>query len=67
MIPRRSGASGLRWGACSIGVFAIGWVAPCAGSAADRAVLSAVTPDTLGIGEEVTIRWNYEDGDGGKA
>eukprot|EP00903_Cladosiphon_okamuranus_P019297 g17738.t1 len=24
-----------------------------------------MTPDTLGVGEEVTIRWNYEDGNGG--
>lgn len=40
--------------------------ASSAGSAADRAVLSAVTPDTLGLGEEVKIRWNYDDGNGGE-
>lgn len=38
----------------------------CAGSPEDRAMLSAVTPDTLGRGEEVKIRWNYEDGNGGE-
>lgn len=36
-----------------------------AASAADRAVLGAVTPDTLGMGEEVRIRWSYDDGNGG--
>ena len=36
-----------------------------AASAADRAVLGAVTPDTLGMGEEVRIRWNYDNGNGG--
>lgn len=41
-------------------------VAPCAGSAEDRAVLSVVTPDTLGVGEEVMIRWSYDDGNGGE-
>ncbi|CAB1115683.1 unnamed protein product [Ectocarpus sp. CCAP 1310/34] len=41
-------------------------VAPCAGSAEDRAVLSVVTPDTLGVEEEVVIRWSYEDGNGGE-
>lgn len=68
MIPRSTGAFGLRKCACSAAlVFTIGWgwVAPCTGNAEDRAVLSAVTPDTLGIGEEVTVRWNYEDGNGG--
>lgn len=37
----------------------------CAGAAVDRSVLSAVTPDTLGMGEAVKLRWNYEDGNGG--
>lgn len=71
MISRRSGAVGRRWRwrACSVAaalVLAIGWVAPCTGSTADRAVLGAVTPDTLGVGEEITVRWNYEDGNGGR-
>lgn len=36
-----------------------------AGSAAARSVLGAVTPETLGLGEEVMIRWSYDDGNGG--
>lgn len=67
MIPRSSSAFGPRWRARSVAlVLTAGWVAPCAGSAADRAVLGAVTPSTLGIGEEVYVRWNYEDGNGGE-
>ncbi|CAM9851353.1 unnamed protein product [Pylaiella littoralis] len=49
---------------CSM-VLALGQVATSAGSAANRAVLSVVTPDTLGLGEEVKIRWDYDDGSGG--
>ena len=37
-----------------------------AGSAEDRRVLSAVTPDTLAKGETVQIKWNYENGNGGE-
>lgn len=47
-------------------VLALGQVATSAGSAANRAVLSVVTPDTLGLGEEVKIRWDYDDGSGGE-
>lgn len=50
---------------CAV-VLALGQATTCAGSAADRAVLSAVTPDTLGLGEEVKIRWDYDDGNGGE-
>lgn len=50
-----------------LGVAAVAMrLALCAASAEDRAMLSAVTPDTLGRGEEVKIRWNYEDGNGGE-
>ena len=34
-------------------------------SAAARSVLGTVTPDTMGMGEDLRIRWNYEDGNGG--
>lgn len=37
-----------------------------AGSAEERRVLSAVTPDTLAKGETVQLRWNYDDGNGGE-
>lgn len=37
-----------------------------AGSAEERRVLSAVTPDTLAKGETVKVRWNYDDGNGGE-
>lgn len=50
---------------CAV-ILALGQAAKCAGSAADRAVLSVVTPDTLGMGEEVKIRWDYDDGSGGE-
>lgn len=38
---------------------------PSSASAEDRAVLGAVTPHSIALGEEVTVRWSYEDGDGG--
>lgn len=38
----------------------------CAGSAAARSVLGVVTPGPLGLGETTTIRWSYDDGNGGK-
>lgn len=47
-------------------VLGLGQAATSAGSAADRAVLSAVTPDTLGLGEDVKIRWDYDNGSGGE-
>lgn len=37
----------------------------CAGSAAARSVLGVVTPGPLGLGETTTIRWSYDDGNGG--
>lgn len=41
----------------------VGWTT---GSAAERSMLSAVTPSTLALGEEARIRWSYDDGNGGK-
>lgn len=44
-----------------------GAIISTAGTAAERAVIGAVTPGTLGMGEEVVIKWNYDDGDGGES
>lgn len=61
----RYGGAGLGAGSATCLVMVAMKAVQSAASAADRAVLGAVTPETLGMGEEVRIRWSYDDGNGG--
>lgn len=64
----RYGERGCGWAAVFVVTMTINFwtkVVFVSGSAAERSVLGVVTPDTLGMGEEVAIRWNYDDGNGG--
>lgn len=56
-----------RWATSALGaVLVISKLSLREASASDRAVIGVVTPDTIGKGEKVTIRWNYDDGNGGE-
>lgn len=66
MILRHRERKGRRNWRLLIVTAAITKVLLAAGSAEERRVLSAVTPDTLAKGEKVKVRWNYDDGNGGE-
>lgn len=68
MITRHGEHGGGRggWGGCIHWAVLATLAAPSAAIASDRRSLSTVTPDTLGMGEEVKVRWSYEDGNGGE-